>query len=240
MMDSKFRVDVYAKTENPQTLIWGSAHQCVYSGAAIDDKHPNESDCGKYAVKHLLQGGRGHYSPLEAPQISFNVIGFPHSVMQQVTRHRIGIHFSVQSFRYTSKSVLDVANDIQRPNDVFYFRPPGDYVDRQGKRYTYTDYDRNNDLRFASISAIRYRNKIERGFSEEHARGAILFDVRQNWVMSLNVRSLMHVLLVRGKKDSQLEIQQLSELMIPHFKAWCPEIYNWFHENLWLKGRLAP
>lgn len=240
MIDPKFRVEVYAKTEKPQTLIWGSAHQCVHSGAAIDDKHPGESSCGDYVVKHLLQGGRGHYSPLEAPQISFNVIGFPHSVMQQVTRHRIGIHFSVQSFRYTSQSILDVANGVQDPDDVFYFRPVGDYTDRQGKRYTYTESDRNNDLSFAKLSSVRYRDKIQKGFSEEHARGAILFDVRQNWVMSVNVRSLMHLLDLRSKANAQLEAQQLCDLIWPHFQDWVPEIANWYRENRWKKARLAP
>ena len=239
-IDPYFKVEVVAQTPNPQQVIWLSAHQCVCENVAMNDKIPSEDKAGEYAVKHLLNGNRGHYSPLEAPQISFNASYFPHSVMQQITRHRIGIHFSVQSFRYTGQKIVDVANGDRDVEEVFYLRPVGEYTDRQGKRYAYTESLRESDIDWCLSASIRYRTRTKLGFSEEHARALIPFDVRQHWVMSVNVRSLMHLLLIRGKKDAQLEAQQLCELMLPHFESWCPEIYQWFMSNLWMKGRLAP
>jgi thymidylate synthase (FAD) len=123
---------------------------------------------------------------------------------------------------------------------VFYLRPVGKYTDRQGKKYEYTEQMRAEDLEYCVNSAKHYAKRFEQGLSEEHARGLIPFDVRQHWVMSANIRSLMHILALRGKKDAQEEIRQMCELILPHFAAWCPELYDWFMENQWLKGRLAP
>jgi thymidylate synthase (FAD) len=66
------------------------------------------------------------------------------------------------------------------------------------------------------------------------------FDYRQHWVMSFNLRSLMHLLDLRAKADAQLECQWLCELIWPHFEAWVPEIADWYRKNRWAKARLAP
>lgn len=239
-MDNRFRVEVMSQTPSPQQLVWQSAHQCVCEDAAFDDKSPDENRAGEYVVKHLLAGHRGHYSPLEAPQISFNVIGFPHSAMQQVTRHRIGLHFSVQSFRYTGQRIVDAAQGIRDVEEVFYLRPVGSYSDRQGKKYDYTEDLRQDDLDWCLRACHRYADRIQQGFSEEHARGLIPFDIRQHWVMSANVRSLLHVLDMRGTKAAQLECQQLCELILPHLQSWVPAIADWYIKNRWKKPRLAP
>lgn len=60
------------------------------------DNFPDEKKAGELVVKHLLAGGRGHYGPIEHPQIVFNVGYFPHSLMQQIRTHRVGISFDVQ------------------------------------------------------------------------------------------------------------------------------------------------
>ena len=72
-------------------------------------------------------------------------------------------------------------------------------ADRQGKRYEYTHAQRQQDLEWCLTACRRYQERIQQGFSEEHARGLIPFDVRQHWVLSANVRSLMHLLDLRWK-----------------------------------------
>ncbi|MBD2076357.1 FAD-dependent thymidylate synthase [Phormidium sp. FACHB-592] len=264
--DPLFRVAVIAKTPNPQQLVWISAHQCVCEGAAIDDAVPSEEDAGIYAVKHLLAGDRGHWSPLEAPQISFNVIGFNHRTMQQITRHRIGVHFSVQSLRYTSERFVEVAAIIQQAFDkrekladeqlgravfenkhvqeaieqVIYLRPEGEYSDRAGHKYYYDAAERMSDLTVCASSIIRYANKLEEGYSEEHAAGLLPMDCRQHWVMSANVRSLCHILDLRWKGDAQIEAQRLCDLMFPHFKEWVPAIAAYYEKARAKKARLSP
>jgi thymidylate synthase (FAD) len=144
------------------------------------------------------------------------------------------------SFRYTGRRLLDVVAGKREVEEVFYLRPVGFYSDRQGKKYEYTAEQRQQDLDWCLEACRRYQARIEQGFSEEHARGLIPFDVRQHWVMSANVRSLMHLLDLRWKADAQLEAQKLCEFIWPHFQAWVPAIAAWYEENRLKKARLAP
>ncbi|HEY9641316.1 MAG TPA: FAD-dependent thymidylate synthase [Coleofasciculaceae cyanobacterium] len=144
------------------------------------------------------------------------------------------------SFRYTGSRITDVVAGKRDLEEVFYLRPLGAYTDRQGKRYEYTEAIRQQDLDWCLAACQRYQERINQGFSEEHARGIIPFDVRQHWVMSANVRSLMHLLDLRWKLDAQLEAQQLCELIWNSFEAWVPAIAEWYESNRAKKARLAP
>jgi len=241
-MDPLFRVVEISATPFPQRTCWAAMHT-DYAEEFVGtqaDKWPDEEAAGQALVKHLLAGERGHYGPLEHAQIVLNVGWFPHSVMQQARTHRVGVSFDVQSGRYTGQRICKVATGELQPNEVFYLRPPGEYRDRQGKRYMYEDFERDFDLAECVLAARRYDAKIRDGFAEEHARGMIPFDIRQHFVVSFSLRALMHFLDLRAKADAQLEIQQLCELMMPHFRAWAPEVAAWYEKTRWGKARLAP
>ncbi|EKQ70776.1 thymidylate synthase (FAD) [Leptolyngbyaceae cyanobacterium JSC-12] len=238
----RFTVEVIAQTPNPQQVIYAAMHQDYAENFVWDerDRFPTEEKCGAVIVKNLLAGNRGHYGPLEHPQIVFNCGWFPHSTMQQIRTHRVGISFDVQSFRYTGSRIVDVVLGKRDVEEVFYLRPTGTYSDRQGKHYDYTPEQRQQDLEWCLAACHRYTERVQQGFSEEHARGLIPFDVRQHWVMSANVRSLMHLLDLRWKADAQLEAQKLCEAIWPHFQAWVPAIAEWYEGNRLKKARLAP
>jgi thymidylate synthase (FAD) len=144
------------------------------------------------------------------------------------------------SMRYTGTRVAEVAQGLRDVEEIFYLRPIGNYSDRQGKKYEYTEAQRRSDLAWCLEAAKRYQADIEAGWSEEHARGKLPFDYRQHFVVSFNLRSLMHFLDLRYKLDAQLEIQMLCELIYPHFEAWVPEIAAWYGKTRKQKGRLAP
>lgn len=264
-MDKLFRVEVIAKTENPQQVIYQAMHQDYSEGFVADEAPPSEEKCGDIIVHRLLAGNKGHFGSCEHPSITLNCGYFPHSVMQQIRTHRVGISFDCQSNRYTSQRFLSVAAVIQRTckyhipsheeiesqvcnnpeiqeaiDDVIYFRPVGAYTNRNGHSYQYEEYDRLLDKIEAAKAIIRYAIKLEQGLSPEHARGMMPFDVRQHWVMSLNVRSFMHLLDLRWKKDAQLECQQLCSLMWFHFESWVPRVAEWYLYNRAQKARLAP
>lgn len=245
-MDNLFTINTLQSTTQPQTLIWLAMHQDyaedMVSEPAERTKTPeSETAAGKIIIKHLLAGNRGHYGCLEHPQITVNVGYFPHSTMQQLRTHRVGVSFDVQSFRYTSKRILDVADGKREVNSVFYLRPPGTYGDRSGKKYEYTEATRNQHLELCRETACLYAQEVrERGLSEEHARGLLRFDIRQHFVISMNVRSLMHLLDLRWKADAQLEAQWFSELLFERFQEWTPEIAAWYQEHRAKKARLAP
>lgn len=237
----KFKVEVLTKTVNPQQMIYLALHQCYSENYVFEgiDKIPSEKECGEIAVKRLLAGGRGHWSCTETAYIVFNVGYFPHSVIQQATRHRL-ISFSVESMRYSGQRIIDVINFKRDLEDVFYLRPVGNYSDRQGKKYYYSPELREIHLQHCVDACGLYKQNIESGMSEEHARGLIPFDFRQHFVMSCNLRSLLHFLDMRFKKDAQLEIQKLSEMMWVHTQEWVPQIAEWYDKNRLGKARLAP
>lgn len=241
-MDNHFSVEVITNTPFPQESIYVSMHQCYSEGDAFSevldsDLTEDEAKCGELVVKHLLKGGKGHFGPLEGPAITFSCIGFPHSVISQARTHRIGVEFNVQSMRYTSKRFTPDC-DIE---EVMYLRPVGNYKDRNGNSYMYTKELRDADLKMARELIDWYYGRVNHlGFAPEHARSMLPYDIRQNFTVSFNVRSLMHFLDLRTKLDAQLEIRQLCDLMIPHFKEWAPEIADWYIENRFSKARLSP
>ena len=240
MMDPRFHVKPISATFEPQRLIWMAMHQDYYEGTVADTEAPPENEAGELVVKHLLLGGRGHYGPLEHPAISFAVAGFPHSVVQQARTHRVGISFDVQSMRYTGKRVAAVAIGKLGVEDVFYFRSVGNYADRFGKKYAYSKKMRETDLQVAKQMSTIYGYKLQEGFAEEHARGMLPFDYRQNFVLTFNLRSAMHFLDLRSKLDAQSEIIDLCNLLVPVLQQWAPEVINWYIEKRLGRARLSP
>lgn len=201
---------------------------------------PAHEKCGEWIVNRLLSNDRGHYGPLEHPGITFSVSGFVHNVMVQARTHRVGVSFDVQSQRYTGKRVIKVANDELPIEEVFYIRPPGLYTNREGKKYEWTTSDFNDELDFIYEACKRYRDKYNRGMAEEHIRDYLTQNIRQNFVVSFNLRSVLHLLDLRSKLDAQLEIQAFCEGVAPHLKTWAPNVWKYYEEKRLHKAKLAP
>jgi thymidylate synthase (FAD) len=148
--------------------------------------------------------------------------------------------FDTQSFRYTGSRIIDVVEEKRNVEEVFYLRPVGNYTNRQGKHYFYSEEQRKQDLQWCLEACKLYQQRINEGLSEEHARSLIPFDARQHFIMSCNARSLMHLLDLRWKKDAQLEAQKLCELLYLRFDEWMPALAQWYQENRAQKARLSP
>lgn len=154
------------------------------------------------------------------------------------------------SFRYTSDGLLNFYklnedDDANKINDLveslIYLRPIGYYKDRSGNKYYYSTDNRNKDLEECKEAIKRYCHRINyMGQAPEQARGLLPFDYRQHFVVTFNLRSCLHFLDLRYKKDAQLEIQELSELFWLEIKNWVPEIAEWYEDNRLGKGQLAP
>jgi thymidylate synthase (FAD) len=237
-----FRVEVITQTPNPQQCVYAAMHQDYSEGFVYDsrDSWPNEKRAGEIAVKQLLAGGRGHYGPLEHVGIVFNCGWFPHSVMQQARTHRVGVSMDCQSMRYTGSRIVEASYGKIDLEEVFYLRPVGRYADRSGKKYEYTAEQRARDLDLCRAASERYRDLLEAGYAEEHARGILPFDYRQHFVVSFNLRSVLHFMDLRSKLDAQDEIRALCDHIWPHVQAWVPEISAWYETNRLGKARLAP
>lgn len=247
-MDNRFRTVVLDKTEKPNRLCYLAMHQDYSEGAVADRLHLieklSEKELGDIVVKRCVK--YSHWGILEHPSITINVIGFPHSVLSQARTHRVGISFDVQSMRYTSQRLLDLVDELGEDNnekiaEQIYLRPIGKYVDRNGVKYEVTSEILNHQYKIAERSLRDYYHAIKTlGFSPEHARGLLVYDFRQNFVVTFNLRSILHFLDLRHKADAQLEIQQLSHKLFNIVEEWVPEIAAEYEKKRLGKNKLSP
>ncbi len=218
-----------AATVNPQTLIWLSMHQCYSSKPTEAPASATETSLGEKVVEHLLAGNRGHYSPLEQAYLSLNLTYLPHSLLQQLTRHR-HLSFSVQSFRYTSKQFVDYAeaNAAVSYSDLCKLL----YLGRS---------PRTSDIERAHDSVHNYRHLVvERQMLPEEARGHLPFDLRQHAVVGGNLRAWWHLLDLRLKPDTQPEFQQLALQVQEVLRLWVPQLQAWYDSKRATRAVLSP
>lgn len=239
-MDPLFKVETlkWGTSPYPNRAVYLALHQDYSEDPVFLKDPPSEEKCASVILNRLLKGKSLHAGPLEHPVLLLNFAYFPHSVMQQMRTHR-NVSFDVQSNRYSGQRIVDVLSGKYDIEEVFYLRPIGEYTDRSGKKYEYLNSHRQADLDRCYSACGHYRARIREGFSEEHARGMIPFDVRQHWVMSANARALMHLLDMRWPADAQLEAQQLSQLMFDEFRKWMPEVAVWYLEKRARKSMLS-
>ena len=208
---------------------WGSS-----KGNKIDNISNNSfsDNCGVFVeIESIERFGKEITYDLEVEHPEHNFIA-----------NGLVVHnsFDVQSYRFCSGKVIAIADGKTDIETAFYLRPVGEYSDRKGKKYYYSAEQREKDLQWCLEASRKYKLDLEFGMSEEHARGKIPFDYRQHFVVSFNCRSLLHFLDLRFKKNAQLEIQKLCELMWPHVQDWVPNIAEWYEKNRLGKAKLAP
>lgn len=210
-------------------LRWGTAaensqdsatHGTLRKKQAIASKLVSVESCGKQETYDL------------------EVVGpFHNFIANGVVVHN---SFDVQSMRYTGNRIVKAAERELDIEEVFYLRPLGIYRDRSGKKYEYTEEERAKDLDHCYNSSVRYKELIDLGYAEEHARGILPFDYRQHFVLSFNARSVLHFMDLRAKADAQEEIRWMCELIWPYVKEWIPAIADYYEKKRLHKALLAP
>ena len=236
-MQAPFQVATVAATELPQRTAYLAMHT-DYSEDYVVDTPLDEAKCGEICVSRLLAGDRGHYGPLEHPQISLAILA-DHNTMMQLRTHR-HITCDFQSLRYTGARVVDVAEGKRLVEEVFYVRPPGNYRDRQGEVVAWTDDDVEEHLAICLSSAHDYKRLRDRGVPEEQARQVLVTTYFQCGLVSGSLRSWLHILDMRLKPNAQYEIRQLMEMTLAQIKRWAPEVTGWWVNHRCGKARLAP
>ena len=239
-IDKRLKVVVLQCYNLPEQVIY-QAGKGDYSEVPIHEVQiPNSQECGEWIVEHLLSNERGHWGPLEHPGITFSVSGFVHNVIVQARTHRIGTSWDVQSQRYTGKRVVKVAKKQLDIEEVFYVRPVGFYTNRKGKRYEWSEDNRQHTLMGILRGCEEYAEYYEQGMCEEHIRDYLPQAIRQNFVVSFNLRSVLHFMDLRSKLDAQLEIQALCDAIAPELKKWSPNVWKYYEEKRLRKAKLSP
>ena len=170
------KVEIMQATPNPLDLI-SLAAGCCYGKDDISHKR----------AKRCIR--QGHTSVAEHAVITFKVEGISRACLAQLTRHRIGVSFSVMSQRYCK---IDVDS-----ND-WYVKPEsfGDWFDEK----------MHND-------GLAYLDALDADVKAEDARFLLPEATKTNLFITMNARALIHFLKLRSDPAAQWEIRELANEM---------------------------
>lgn len=163
-------------------------------------------------IRHIV--GSGHTSTLEHLTYTFSVEGVSRALLAQLTRHRVGFSFSVQSQRYVKQS-------SDSKHGGFDYVVPEKVKDKGA-----------NDEYHLMMEEIQnmYDRLIEYGVPQEDARSVLPNAACTNLVLTVNLRSLLDFYSKRRKgKGAQHEITELAERLreeIVKIEPWTEEFFK--------------
>lgn len=243
------KVQVLAKTEDAERLVALAARNDYYSGNVADDdiEEVMEAVKGKtmdekmqrLITTTLLK--KEHYGPFEHPSITFHIEGVSRVTMAQITRHR-HLTFDIQSMRYvdfsedtpvaTPRSLTDPEHKTRGEGLIWYDMESDVPIADQEPDVESMENARHIYEKTVENCKIGYNQLLELGVPKEDARFALPLGTQVNMVVSGNLRSMMHVLNMRGKKaDAQWEVMDMCEAMGEHLDDWVPITAEYFNEN---------
>jgi thymidylate synthase (FAD) len=169
---------------------------------AADGKDGSDAD---RLFRHIVNSG--HTSTLEHLTFTFAIEGVSRALLAQLTRHRVGFSFSVQSQRYVRFGSDDKTGgfDYVIPESV---KSSDKIIDDEYGSRTVSDYF---DDAMTEIQRI-YDNLRKVGIPPEDARMVLPNAAATNLVMTTNLRALLDFYSKRRKgRGAQWEIAELAE-----------------------------
>lgn len=186
-------------------ILYAACRQCYYAGF-VGDKFPFP-DVSMEKKSKLIKDivNSGHFSILEHISFTFAIQDLSRAGQQQLTRHRIGIVFSVQSTRYNN-----VENMGFYESDVFN--------ENEEAKSIYEEA--------LNSAAGCYQKLISLGIPKEDARDVLPLSLNSNLVMTVNCRELIHFISLRTCKRAQTEIRDLAYKLLKICKEQLPEVFE--------------
>lgn len=165
-------------------------------------------------IRHIV--GSGHTSTLEHLTYTFSVEGVSRALLAQLTRHRVGFSFSVQSQRYVKFS------SDSKSQGFDYVVP--EKVKTKGGTVEEAYHIIMNDIQ------EWYDHLIGIGIPQEDARSILPNAACTNLVLTVNLRSLLDFYSKRRKgKGAQHEITELAERLreeVVKVEPWTDEFFK--------------
>lgn len=159
----------------------------------------------------------GHTSTLEHISFTFAIEGVTRALLAQLTRHRVGFSFSVQSQRYVKQST-------DSKHGAFEYEMP----DKIRERFADEDATHVFDRMMTEIQGM-YDFLIHKGIPQEDARAVLPNAATCNLVMTANLTALLGFYSKRAKgTGAQKEITELAELLkekVVSVEPWCSELF---------------
>lgn len=200
---AELRVELLAKTENLEALVYAAMRQCYHKGF-VGDMWPRllrgeiSLEEQHRMIAKILDSG--HESPLEHVSFTFAIAGVSRALTHQLVRHRIA-SYSQQSQRYTDSAGLEfvippqiAANPGARER---FLRAMSDAAQ------AYEEIQ--NHLAIAGASSSRIN---------EDARFVLPNAMETKIVVTMNLRSLLHFFGERCCNRAQWEIRAMAHQML--------------------------
>jgi len=163
-----------------------------YFGAkATDGKEGTEAD---RLIRHIVKSG--HTSTLEHISFTFAIEGVSRALLAQLTRHRVGFAYSVQSQRYVKFS-------SDSKSGGFDYVVPEKVKTKTTANLKYKKY--------MEIIQSMYNELIEEGIPQEDARSVLPQSATCNLVLTVNLRAALDFYKKRSGNGAQFEITKLAE-----------------------------
>ncbi len=184
-------------------------------------------------IKQLMLAG--HWGPFEHPVITLGIEDMSRVTLAQITRHRIA-SFDIQSGRYAK---MTMEQTVLPPSYT-----AEEVTSRQGgkRKLKGTPFERETITKGLLEKAFHmYDGLVDMGIPREDARYILPEAITIHGHMTLNARSLMHVIALRSFGDAQWEIRDLVADFLAEAKEWMPITFNIF-EKRWMNKRttIAP
>jgi len=145
-----------------------------------------------------------HLSVLEHCSITVKIV-CDRAVMAELTRHRIGVAFSIESTRYCR-----YANEITVIKPIFWKEDSPQY-----------------DLWLDAMAACEdnYMMLLANGATPEQARSVLPNSLKTTIVMTANLRAWKYILALRNSKKSHPQMIEITDLLITEFHKKLKEIF---------------
>lgn len=199
---------------SPKYLVMKGIRKCWKSDDLSDSDITNDilGEKDKGLIRNIIKFG--HTSTLEHSLLTFDVNGISRALLQELSRHRIGVSPSVESTRYTMRKIL---NEKSKVSDVLV--KTGDPV-----------LDTMNIVHMNSIRDYLKRTKERTGedVPNDIAKYGLVESYMVSEQISFNFRSFGHFIELRDSKRALWEIRDLAQNML----TLIPEDYMIFFEDI--------
>lgn len=193
------KVELVTYTPNPDYVVYLAARTCYSKDIDynIKDKKYNQEQVEKLIDKVKKAG---HHSVFEHVSFTFAIKDVSRAFLAQITRHRIGVSFSVASQRYIDMSETDT-------EDFIYGVAP--HVGEMTKNLGDGIYER---LYHDALST--YSQLLDLGYEKEEARLVLPNGTPTKMVMTMNARELMHYFALRCCQRAMTEHREVAYKML--------------------------
>jgi len=228
------QVSLLRSTPQPEKLVCECARNDYYDGDVSGEDYKDvmeEVDGGpleekeRNLMKKLML--RGHWGVFEHPHFTFHFT-VSRACMAQITRHRQAT-FDVQSQRY-----VDFSNKVVRTDFVYTEGITEEKITtREGVKEPEIEVSgRKTLLRNHYKSCVElYEYLVDNGVPKEDARSVLPNGIKVNVTMTVNARTVFHLIVMRGSGEAQAEIQRLADSIKEEMRTVMPRAIEIFEDN---------